>query len=782
MKKLVSVLLFVAILMTISTTIVCADNTADPTNYVTVSFKNQADEESVADKSLIYQTTAGTMDVYFYTMNLPYGSEINTIEWDADSTYASRMYAGLTQVLNPDAGVLPTDELYLTNGEFTDGTTGHVAYKAQYNRLSDDAKAAIKNQDVKGFVIASTVSGVAQEIIFVQIYTSSNPITPNYYSVIKTGNVASDITAPRTAAEFESYTFTLTIPRDYGAYPYEVSATVDGDAVPLERDDSSYSQNYTVTYTIGGDYVSGDIEITANRSSPYSFSLPDGTALNAVEYYGSGLYTVVEVPAGTESIVVSRENPVLKGVYGKIGIYNYYVAASDADWTQGEPWENATYDAEADAFTVPFRELENREGEAEARNTNSAYEADFDDFTHYLLRAGLQSDLTTRAGNILIRVPREIFDVNVEGTGAEDVTYEPTVKEFWNYSFTVDKDPDYEYTVTATMGETELELTEADGTYTIDWDIITDDVTITVDKVSVTPADPAAQIVSASLTLEGDIGVNYYVIPNDALLADEGAYAQLTYKGAAGDKILLADLTPDADGRYCFTQFVAAKEMTEQITLALYTGEDEAVALTDAAGNASDGVYSVARFVRTAAEVGSEKLQALSAKLASYGAYAKAYFEYEPVAEDTEYADAIAGGDVSAVTLDSVAGFAPVKDASTDAFKAKSISLILKSETILKVTFAGTDVAQYSFTVDGEPVSAVKSGSSYVVQIPNIAAQDLDKEYTIVATNGDQTYTITSYALTYAYQVLKAEGRSDAIRDLVKALYEYNQAANAYFA
>ncbi|MBR2832593.1 MAG: InlB B-repeat-containing protein, partial [Oscillospiraceae bacterium] len=150
--------------------------------------------------------------------------------------------------------------------------------------------------------------------------------------------------------------------------------------------------------------------------------------------------------------------------------------------------------------------------------------------------------------------------------------------------------------------------------------------------VKAQPAGPAAQIVSASLTLAGDIGVNFFVIPNDELLADEGAYAQLTAKGVTGDKIMLADLTPDNDGRFCFTQFVAAKEMTEQITLAIYTADGTAVALTDAAGNASDGVYSVARFVKAAGEFGSEKLQALAAKLASYGAYAKAYFEYEPVA------------------------------------------------------------------------------------------------------------------------------------------------------
>jgi hypothetical protein len=304
--------------------------------------------------------------------------------------------------------------------------------------------------------------------------------------------------------------------------------------------------------------------------------------------------------------------------------------------------------------------------------------------------------------------------------------------------------------------------------------------------VKAEPAGPAAQIVSASLTLAGDIGVNFYIVPNGALSSAQGAAYQFTVKGIPGEKLPLSDApTSELDGvtRSVLTCYVAAKEMTEQITLRVFLADGSEVTLISPSGAVLDGaVYSVARFVRTAAEVGSEKLQALAAKLASYGAYAKAYFEYEPVAEDTEYADAIAGDITGDITVETVTPYKPVKDASTDAFKAKSISLVLKSETILKVTFAGTDVAQYSFTVDGEPVSAVKSGSSYVVKIPNIAAQDLDKAYTIVATNGDSTYTISAYALTYAYQVLKAEDRTDAIRDLVKALYEYNQAANAYFA
>ena len=301
-------------------------------------------------------------------------------------------------------------------------------------------------------------------------------------------------------------------------------------------------------------------------------------------------------------------------------------------------------------------------------------------------------------------------------------------------------------------------------------------------EVTASETEPAAQVVSASLTLAGDIGVNYYVIPNEALLADEVAYAQFTVKGVEGEPIMLASLTPDADGRYCFTQYVAAKEMVEQITLKLYTGEDAEVALTSASGAALENgaVYSVAKYVKSV----SDATKPLAEKLASFGAYAQTYFAYEPVAPDEANADAIVGQDVSGVSVDDLSAYATTKDGAVTGVTVSPVSLTLDSLTTLNVVFTGKAVANCTVTVNGATVKPVKSGSKYRVHIPNIAAKDLDEAYTIVVQNGDETLTLTASALSFARNTLRAYDGNEAKVDLcnlVRALYEYSVEANEYF-
>jgi hypothetical protein len=158
---------------------------------------------------------------------------------------------------------------------------------------------------------------------------------------------------------------------------------------------------------------------------------------------------------------------------------------------------------------------------------------------------------------------------------------------------------------------------------------------------------PTAQILSANLTLGGDIGVNYYVSPNAALAADPGAYAKFIFKGQESEPVLLSDLEPDEDGCYTLTCTVNAKEMAEQIVLRLYTSDGSEVMLTDASGTevAENGAdYSVARYLGF---LTSEKGVALAAKLAAYGARAMDYFGYEPVTPDEAYADVITAAEVS---------------------------------------------------------------------------------------------------------------------------------------
>ena len=65
------------------------------------------------------------------------------------------------------------------------------------------------------------------------------------------------------------------------------------------------------------------------------------------------------------------------------------------------------------------------------------------------------------------------------------------------------------------------------------------------------------------------------------------------------------------------------------------------------------------------------------------------------------------------------------------------------------------------------------------LQLENIAAPNLDTLHTFTVTDGTDTYTVKACALSYAYTSVK--NGDSARQDLGKALYLYNQAANAYF-
>lgn len=77
----------------------------------------------------------------------------------------------------------------------------------------------------------------------------------------------------------------------------------------------------------------------------------------------------------------------------------------------------------------------------------------------------------------------ETFTVKFEGTGAGDAKGESTVQEKTDYTFTVDKKANFEYTITATMGGKAVTVTEgANNTYTIAK--VTGNLVITIEKES----------------------------------------------------------------------------------------------------------------------------------------------------------------------------------------------------------------------------------------------------------------------------------------------------------
>lgn len=84
--------------------------------------------------------------------------------------------------------------------------------------------------------------------------------------------------------------------------------------------------------------------------------------------------------------------------------------------------------------------------------------------------------------NKQVKLP-DTYKVTFAGTGAGDATGESTVQEKANYTFTVAKQKNFAYTITATMGGKDATITEgADNTYTIA--NVTGDLVITIEKKS----------------------------------------------------------------------------------------------------------------------------------------------------------------------------------------------------------------------------------------------------------------------------------------------------------
>ena len=80
-------------------------------------------------------------------------------------------------------------------------------------------------------------------------------------------------------------------------------------------------------------------------------------------------------------------------------------------------------------------------------------------------------------------------------------------------------------------------------------------------------------------------------------------------------------------------------------------------------------------------------------------------------------------------------------------------------------------------------MTPVKKGSYYYVEISNIAAKNLDKSFHLEVsskTNG-VVLSLDYSAMSYVCKVLNSDNATETLKDLLKALYLYNQAANEYF-
>ena len=322
------------------------------------------------------------------------------------------------------------------------------------------------------------------------------------------------------------------------------------------------------------------------------------------------------------------------------------------------------------------------------------------------------------------------------------------------------------------LGETSV---DANAVLSEDKTVMTMTCTCTI------PAINKAELDALSITLEGNIGVNYKMTATDTLA--DNAYMQFTVDGNT-KTVTVADAKVDANGRYVFTCEVCAPEMTETIIAQMFDADGNALSEST---SYSVQYYAEQMLTKLGTDDAYAELVALLKAMLNYGAYAQTEFGVNTDnLANTVLADA--ERTLAELTLDTM----EVKTEYTVASALEELigkaSLILNSKTDFRQYLTTATMDGYTFKLSDTTLdltTGVDNENGYV-QVNNIPAAELDNAYvlTVSETDGVEIGTVQFSPLNYVQGVLENVGTDAEDASLVnvaKALYWYNDAANDYF-
>ena len=317
---------------------------------------------------------------------------------------------------------------------------------------------------------------------------------------------------------------------------------------------------------------------------------------------------------------------------------------------------------------------------------------------------------------------------------------------------------------------------------------VTDDTVFTVPEgymVVDNAIVPAEFFVGKSLTLEGDIAVNFFIKRStlEALEGSENAYVKFTLDGKTiNAQIKVYDRNPTL--KYASIDVVAA-QMAHIIDAKLYIGNDVI----------DETTYSVQEYgEETIRRCNSDKydheelytpaLKKLVTEMLNYGSYAQTVFRSTLNEKPDHLANANINYDATEMNAVDANTIKEAIKAANNQQVGDDLSEIAAefgaNYATSSVVFLSKNTLRHYFTKADDSFNAnnfngVKSGRYYVEKV-DIPAAQLDTLQTF--TVGDVTFNYS--VLDYAMAVLNGNANQNA-KNLVKALYLYNQAANAYF-
>ena len=290
-----------------------------------------------------------------------------------------------------------------------------------------------------------------------------------------------------------------------------------------------------------------------------------------------------------------------------------------------------------------------------------------------------------------------------------------------------------------------------------------------------------AKLVGYSLSLTGNIGVNFYMELSDQIIADKDAYMQFTLPNGTVTKVPVSEAQTNTTinaGKtyYRFPCEVSSYEMTQDIKAQMFDGNGKC---------GKEYTYTVrdyAQYLINHVDLYVDAVPFAMAML-NYGACSQKYFNkaVDDLAnkylteEEQEIPDRFDGY---------INGFVAEKAENDVLGQFAGLSMVLKSETTLNIFYEpkeGVDVSKLTFSVDGKEITPVKRGQYYILSLENIKANELGNSKTFTVTDGTNTLTGDYCAMMYCYQVLQAkEGTyADDLVTLVKAFSDYAYTAQS---
>ena len=321
-----------------------------------------------------------------------------------------------------------------------------------------------------------------------------------------------------------------------------------------------------------------------------------------------------------------------------------------------------------------------------------------------------------------------------------------------------------------------------------------------------------AKLAGYSLSLTGNIGVNFYMELSDDVVNDESAYMNFTLPDGTTSKVYVNGTHEDGSTAatdttvkngvtyYVFTCEVAPKEMTSDIQAQMIgnNGEKKGTVHTYTVKEYAD--YILSHMSADGSDISKATIQLVKGML-NYGGAAQKYFGYktdklasdgldltERVFNDTSIINLITNdANKASVT------YYNAQDKVT--FKSAYLSLNSTTDLCVYVQFADdVTVKEDMFAIwcntdqiskDQYEVTKVNEENCYKITLHGMKASQLNEKYAFCVELSDTEYAELAYGTnSYAYTVMSSAcdniNNIESLREVVKALYAYGSCAQEY--